>query len=74
MKDTKIERELAEANQIIRNLIAAHNADSCDALKKLEAAQERIRRLEEAGDAMFRQFQHPSMQTHQWTKAKEAKP
>jgi hypothetical protein len=39
----------------------------------LAAANKRIRRLEEAGDALFQQFHHPTLQTHQWTKAKEAK-
>lgn len=44
----QLERELAAANERIGNLIAAFTADSCDALEKLEAAHERIRRLEES--------------------------
>jgi hypothetical protein len=44
------------------------------AAMELHAARERIRRLEAAGDAMFQQFPHPTLQTHQWAKAKEAKP
>ena len=41
--------------------------------RELAAANGRIRRLEQAGDALFQQFHHPTLQTHQWTKAKEAK-
>jgi hypothetical protein len=41
---------------------------------EVERLRERIRRLEEAGDALFQQFHHPTLQTHQWTKAKESKP
>lgn len=50
-------------------------ADECAKLEaELAAANDRICRLTEAGDEMARQFCHPTMQTHQWTQAKEAKP
>lgn len=42
----QLERELAAATERNGNLIAAFTDDSCDALEKLEAANERIRRLE----------------------------
>jgi hypothetical protein len=42
--------------------------------RELAAVNERIRRVVEAGDALFQQFHHPTLQTHQWTQAKEAKP
>lgn len=47
--------------------------------RELNAAQERIKRLEEAGDAMFWAFMHPFDTVNEsipdaWRKAKEAKP
>jgi hypothetical protein len=44
------------------------------AAMELHAARERIRRLVEAGDAMAQQFMHPTVDTHNWTQAKEARP
>ena len=59
----RLERELNESNQIIRQqqLVDEENL----------RLQERIRRLEEAGDAMADNF-NPWTFIH-WTKAKEAK-
>jgi len=42
--------------------------------RELNAAQERINRLEEAGDALANTQTYDLLQTVNWRKAKEAKP
>ncbi len=45
-----------------------------DVERELAAANERIRRLEEAGDAMVQHFYTDEPRSKMWTQAKEAKP
>ena len=45
--------------------------------RELNAAQQRIKRLEEAGDRMFRMLEYDGFESvgqNMWNKAKEAKP
>jgi len=45
--------------------------------RELNAANERIKRLEEAGDRMFRMLEHDGFESvgqNMWKQAKEAKP
>jgi hypothetical protein len=66
----QLEREVSAANNERDNALAMLGVYKlgCDQQK------ERIRRLVEAGDAMAQQFMHPTVDTHNWTQAKEAKP
>jgi hypothetical protein len=57
----------------IRSEDGVTNAALAEAADRLDEQADHIRRLEEAGDALFQQFHHPTLQTHQWAKAKEAK-
>ena len=68
-KMREMERELAAANKERDDALAMLGVYKlgCDEQK------ERIRRLKDAGEAMFQQFRHPALVTHNWTKAKEAK-
>jgi hypothetical protein len=69
-KMREMERELAAANKERDDALAMLGVYKlgCDEQK------ERIRRLQDAGEAMFQQFRHPALVTHNWTKAKEVKP
>ena len=45
--------------------------------RELDTAQQRIKRLEEAGDRMFRMLEHDGFESvgqNMWKQAKEAKP
>ncbi len=49
----------------------------CDIERELNAANERIKRMEEAGDRMFRMLEHDGFESvgqNMWKQAKEAKP
>jgi predicted nuclease with TOPRIM domain len=59
----KLERELNEANEMFRKL-NIHALDLTD----------RIRRLEEAGDALAKTQTYDLVETVNWRKAKEDKP
>jgi hypothetical protein len=51
--------------------------ESQDIERELNAANERIKRLEEAGDRMFRMLEHDGCESvgqNMWKQAKEAKP
>ena len=74
----QLERELNAANKTIRlqhELIATAEKRGVDKAKEeLNAANERIKRLEEAGDRLAA-FTPPSAdRIAQWNKSKEAKP
>jgi len=62
----RLERELNEANTIIRQqqLLDEENL----------RLKERIKRLEEAGDLMVQHFYTDEPRSEMWEKAKEAKP
>ena len=45
----------------------------CDIERELNAANERIKRLEEAGDALAKTQTYDLLETVNWRKAKEAK-
>ena len=73
--------EAAERLDTLERELAAANKERDDALAMLgvyklgcDEQKERIRRLQDAGEAMFQQFRHPALVTHNWTKAKEGKP
>jgi hypothetical protein len=72
----RLERELTEANKTNRlqyELITTAEKRGVDKSKEeLNAANERIQRLEEAGDEMWKWRDVISAQ--KWEKAKEAKP
>ena len=78
----QLERELNAANERIQNLKSAlctvENIDKVNAYQDLESANERIKRLEEAGNAMCKEFAAfcplGSKTRDKWRKAKEAKP
>ena len=61
-----------------RNSAFEQASDLCRQLEReLIAAQERIKRLEEAGDRMFRMLEHDGCESvgqNMWKQAKEAKP
>lgn len=83
---------IADANKMVdtprMNSVAGHARGIVDAAifaegmkleRELNAANERIKRLEEAGDAMFWAFMHPFDTVNEsipdaWRKAKEDKP
>jgi hypothetical protein len=46
----------------------------CDIERELNAAQQRIKRLEEAGDALANTQTYDLLETVNWRKSKEAKP
>jgi hypothetical protein len=46
----------------------------CDIERELTTAQDRIKRLEAAGDAMINEEWNKPRHVEQWRKAKEAKP
>ena len=46
----------------------------CDIERELNAAHERIKRLEEAGDALANTQTYDLLETVNWRKSKEAKP
>ena len=54
-----------------------HSRSRCKAIDELNAANERIKRLEEAGDRMFRMLEHDGFESvgqNMWKQAKEANP
>jgi hypothetical protein len=74
----RLERELNEANKTNRlqyELITTAEKRGVDKSKEeLNAANERIKRLEEAGDLMVQHFYTDEPRSEMWEKAKEAKP
>lgn len=67
----QLERELNAANERIE-LLESMNADVARIAKERNEALKRIKRLEEAGDAMF--IRSTRVGREIWTKAKEDKP
>lgn len=71
----KLERELNAANSEVERL----TRKVAELYEGAEEQKQRIKRMEEAGDAMYRAWMHPfhfAKQTigDNWRKAKEAKP
>jgi leucyl aminopeptidase (aminopeptidase T) len=62
-----------ELNVAIANEVFAEN-EAYMLEKELGQAQDRIRRLEEAGDMMVQHFYTDEPRSEMWEKAKEAKP
>jgi len=65
-------RELANEHSKKHN--ARTTGGGSDAPKKIRELQERIKRLEEAGDALANTQTYDLLETVNWRKAKEAKP
>jgi hypothetical protein len=59
--------EAADRMTLLANLASRH-------VKDMEEANERIKRLEEAGDLMVQHFYTDEPRSEMWEKAKEAKP
>ena len=76
----EIERELNAANAIIRQqqLLEEENdekhKDIIWGMGEREKLMERVKRLEEAGDALAKTQTYDLLETVNWRKAKEAKP
>ena len=74
----EIERELNEANKTIslqHELMTTAEKRGVDKAKEeLNEAKDRIKRLEEAGDAMVNEGWNEPHLAGEWRKAKEAKP
>jgi len=56
------------------NPLHAWGAFSAELERELNAANERIKRLEDAGDLMVQHFYTDEPRSEMWEKAKEAKP
>ena len=76
----QLERELNEANKTIslqHELMTTAEKRGVDKAKEeLNEAKDRIKRLEEAGDRMFRMLEHDGFESvgqNMWKQAKEAK-
>ena len=70
----RLERQLNAANSKIELLMSA-NADVARIAGERDAAEQRIKRLEEAGDALAKTQTYDLVETVNWRKARgEAKP
>jgi hypothetical protein len=66
--------ELKRENEILKDALCMEQDRLSHARHHLQNAQDRIKRLEEAGDLMVQHFYTDEPRSEMWEKAKEAKP
>ena len=70
----RTESEVSRPRELMDDILTVDANFACQLERELNAANGRIKRLEEAGDALAKTQTYDLVETVNWRKAKEAKP